>query len=103
MREVSDHLEPGGTLAMYHFYTPTAIDWYAGTLDEVFGHPPCIDERTRVGVRFQTVLTIIADPGGLSCDTPWVASGPVPAPDSDDHPFPYLVRRTIPTLRCSLA
>ena len=51
----------------------------------------------RVGVRFQTVLTINTDPGGLSCDTPWVASGPVPAPDSDDHPFPYLVRRTIPT------
>lgn len=97
MREVRDHLEPGGTLAMYHFYTPTVIDRYAGTLDEVFGHPPCIDERTRVGVRFQTVLTINTDPEGLTCDTPWVASGPVPAPDSDDHPFPYLVRRTIPT------
>jgi hypothetical protein len=82
---------------MYHFYTPTVIDRYAGTLDEVFGHPPCIDERTRVGVRFQTVLTINTDPEGLTCDTPWVASGPVPAPDSDDHPFPYLVRRTIPT------
>lgn len=23
---------------MYHFYTPTVIDRYAGTLDEVFGH-----------------------------------------------------------------
>ncbi|MGZ8581589.1 MAG: spermidine synthase [Actinomycetota bacterium] len=97
MREVRDHLEPGGTFAMYHFYAPTVIDRYAGTLDEVFGHPPCIDKRAPVGVRFQTVLTINTEPDGLMCDTPWVASGPVPAPDSDDHPFPYLVRRTIPT------
>ena len=97
MREVRDHLEPGGTFAMYHFYAPTVIDRYAGTLDEVFGHPPCIDKRAPVGVRFQTVLTINTEPDGLMCDTPWVTSGPVPAPDSDDHPFPYLVRRTIPT------
>jgi hypothetical protein len=96
MGEAAEHLRPDGTLAMYHFYTPTVIDRYAGTLDQVFGHPPCIDERTQVGVRYQTVLTINAQPDGLVCDTPWVASGPVPAPDSDDHPFPYLVRRTIP-------
>ena len=96
MGEAYEHLRPDGTLAMYHFYTPTVIDRYAGTLDSVFGHPPCIDKRTQVGVRYQTVLTINVQPDGLDCTTPWVASGPVPAPDSDDHPFPYLVRRTIP-------
>jgi hypothetical protein len=96
MREVRDHLEPSGTLAMYHFYSPTMIDRYAGTLHEVFGHVPCIDKRTRVGVRFQTVLTVNKQPGALECATPWAAAGPVPEPDSDDHPFPYLVRRTIP-------
>ena len=96
MGEAAEHLQPEGTLAMYHFYTPTVIDRYAGTLEQVFGHPPCIDKRTRVGVRYQTVLTINAQADGLDCTTPWVASGPVPAPDSDDHPFPYLVRRTIP-------
>jgi hypothetical protein len=96
MREVHDRLEPGGTLAMYHFYAETVIDRYAGTLEEVFGHPPCIDKRTRVGVRFQTVLTVNMRANGLECSTPWVATGPVPAPDTDDHPFPYLIRRTIP-------
>jgi hypothetical protein len=96
MREVRDRLAPDGTLAMYHFYAEAVIDRYAGTLEEVFGHAPCIDKRTRVGVRFQTVLTVNMRPDGLECATPWVASGPVPAPDTDDHPFPYLIRRTIP-------
>jgi SAM-dependent methyltransferase len=96
MREVREHLAPGGTLAMYHFYAPAMIDRYAGTLEEVFGHPPCADVNRRVGVRFQTVLTINTEPDGLDCETPWVATGPVPAPDTDDHPFPYLIRRTIP-------
>ncbi|HET9312117.1 MAG TPA: spermidine synthase [Actinomycetota bacterium] len=96
MREVRDRMTKDGTLAMYHFYAETVIDRYAGTLEEVFGHPPCIDKRTRVGVRFQTVLTVNMRADGLECSTPWVATGPVPAPDTDDHPFPYLIRRTIP-------
>jgi hypothetical protein len=81
---------------MYHYFVPTVIDRYAGTLERVFGHAPCVDERTRVGVRHQTVLTIGLRPDTLVCETPWTADGPVPAPDTDDHPFPYLVRRTIP-------
>ena len=36
-------------------------------------------------------------PAAQSCDATWKASGPVPKAASDDHPFPYLLHRTIPT------
>ncbi|MBI4258950.1 MAG: spermidine synthase, partial [Actinobacteria bacterium] len=96
MGEVRDHLKPDGVFVLYHYYLRSVTDRYAGTLEEVFGHPPCVDKRVQVGPRRQTVLTVGMRPDALECDTPWRPSGVVPEPDADDHPFPYLARRTIP-------
>ena len=32
----------------------------------------------------------------LACATTWQASGTVPKPSTDDHPFPYLKTNTLP-------
>ena len=40
------HLAPGGAFAMYNYYREHwLVDRLAGTLDTVFGHPPCIFPR----------------------------------------------------------
>ena len=44
MQTVRAHLAPGGVFAMYNYYREQwLIDRYAGTLADVFGHPPCVD------------------------------------------------------------
>ncbi len=96
MREVRAHLKPDGVVSMYHYYLPTVIDRYANTLEQVFGHPPCLDISSAVGHRPATVLTNSVQPNGLECDRVWRPVSAAPAPDTDDHPFPYLVGRGIP-------
>jgi SAM-dependent methyltransferase len=107
-----DHVAPGGVFAMYNSYRKDwLIDRYAGTVAEVFGHPPCIDS---IGdeARYAAVVTAL-DPADQSCVAVWrpaarpagssasaaaPASAAVPAPATDDHPFPYLRDRGIPRL-----
>jgi Spermine/spermidine synthase domain len=96
MEEVREHLTPEGVFVMYHYYLPSVTDRYAGTMQKVFGHTPCVDKRVRVGLRRQTVLTVGMSADSITCDTPWRPAGLVPEPDADDHPFPYLATRTIP-------
>ena len=51
-----DHLAPGGTFAMYNYYRePWLVERYAGTLEDVFGNPPCVStpDRHAVGARRQ--------------------------------------------------
>ncbi len=98
MRTVRDHLKPGGAFAMYNYYRPDVFERYATTLAEAFGHAPCID-RGEPGAlsRSQSVLTIGRDATDISCTTPWVENGVAPEPATDDHPFPYLRGRTIPS------
>ena len=44
MQSVRDHLAPGGSFSMYNSYRE---DWLIGrlanTVDEAFGHQPCVD------------------------------------------------------------
>jgi hypothetical protein len=98
VRTVRDHLRPDGAFSMYNYYRSDVFERYATTLTSVFGHPPCID-RGELGAvtRSQSVLTISREPGAISCATPWVEQGVAPEPATDDHPFPYLRGRTIPT------
>ena len=49
----AEHLQPDGVFAMYNYYEPMVIDRLRRHADEVFGHPPCIDERTRSAVRYR--------------------------------------------------
>jgi hypothetical protein len=97
MSAVREHLAPGGVYAMYNYYRADVFARYAGTMRQVFGHDPCFDEGMAVsGPRQQSVLTIGREPRDITCMTPWMAAGTVPAPSTDDRPFPYVVGRMIP-------
>ena len=100
-----DHLKDNGVFAMYNYYRePWLVNRLAGTLDEVFGHPPCLDSFT--AVQSLAAITIGRNPENAVCapDTTWdrvaLAQGgeAVPPPSLDDRPFLYLKDRTIPPL-----
>ena len=98
MRVAKDHLTSRGMFAMYNYYREQwLVDRLAGTLNEVYGHPPCIDTTGTVG--HFAVLTTSADPGAVSCKTVWQpAERDVPPPATDDHPFVYLRTPSIPSI-----
>jgi SAM-dependent methyltransferase len=90
-----DHLAPHGAFAMYNYYRKSwLVDRFAGTLEDVYGHVPCM---TTFG-RNAAVLVAGMTTADQSCEQIWQPSGAVPAAASDDHPFPYLLHRNIPTL-----
>ena len=79
---------------MYNYYRERwLVDRYAGTLQAAFGQVPCVDD---VGSGQLAALTVAPDPTDLTCSTPWHASGAVPPPATDDHPFPYLRNASVP-------
>lgn len=97
-----EHLKPGGVFAMYNFYREGwLVDRYANTLDQTFGNPPCV---TKVGAFNLSVLIASEDPAAVECNGPdsaiWAGAEATdaPAPATDDHPFPYLRERGIPSL-----
>jgi hypothetical protein len=90
-----DHLAPNGAFAMYNYYRESwLVDRFAGSLDDVYGHAPCMTTFKRNAA----VLVAGMTPADQSCAKTWQPSGAVPAAASDDHPFPYLLHRSIPTL-----
>ncbi len=90
-----DHLTPNGAFAMYNYYRQSwLVDRFAGDLDELYGHAPCMTTFKRNAA----VLVAGMTSGDQSCKQTWKPSGPVPAAATDDHPFPYLLHRTIPTI-----
>ena len=100
-----DHLKDDGVFAMYNFYRePWLVNRLAGTLDQVFGHPPCVDSITVV--QSIAVITVgkdqakaVCNPGTTFDPAAITASGDtVPVPSTDDHPFLYLRERSIPPL-----
>ena len=94
MTTVRELLRPGGTFAMYNYYEPFLLDRYATTLQDVYGTAPCVEVGDALAGRDQAVLT--AGAGATeNCSTPW-AGARVESP-TDDHPFPYLQSRTIPS------
>ncbi len=96
MRSAREHLKPQGVFAMYNFYRQAwLVNRLAGTLDEVYGHAPCIDtEHSAVA------LTIGLQAADVTCVAggTWnrATAGVVPAPASDDWPFLYLEYHGIP-------
>jgi hypothetical protein len=95
MRSAKAHLAPGGTFAMYNYYEPSLLDRYAGTLAAVYGKPPCVETGEVLGARRQAVLTIGADGAVPDCAATWRQRSVEAA--TDDHPFPYLGGRQIPS------
>ncbi|MFL5822779.1 MAG: spermidine synthase [Solirubrobacteraceae bacterium] len=96
MQRVKSILKPGGTFAMYNYYSPGLLDRYATTLDTVYGQAPCeeLGSWTLVG-RAQAVLTAGAG-ATRHCATPWHGRH-IPAA-TDNWPFPYLAGHYIPAL-----
>jgi SAM-dependent methyltransferase len=93
-----DHLAPGGAFAMYNYYREQWLaDRLAGTMDAVFGGPPCLDFG-EPGVGQKSIFVDAVDRSALDCGSVWNAGGrEVVSPAVDDRPFVYLRTRSIPT------
>jgi SAM-dependent methyltransferase len=93
---VKSHLKPGGAFSAYNYYRqPWLVDRLASTLHQVYGRDPCVNTVGTVG--HLAVLTVSTDPSVVQCDTAWTpTSVSIPAPATDDHPFPYLRTDSIP-------
>jgi SAM-dependent methyltransferase len=98
LREARDRLAPGGVFAMYNYYRrPWLIDRLAVTERDAFGSVPCLDVLP--GPRHPAVLSVGLAAGSERCSTPWrAATSPLPAPSTDDHPFPYLRTPSVPAI-----
>src|SRR5437867_9604742 len=95
LAEARRHLAPGGVFAMYNYYRePWLIDRLAGTLQAVYGHPPCLDSVGTLG-RLAS-LTIGLQAASVECAVTWSPSAVVVPPATDDYPFLYLHDRQIP-------
>jgi hypothetical protein len=100
MEAARDHLNPGGAFSMYNFYRePWLLDRLGGTLQDVYGHPPCLDRggqgQTQVGTF--SMLTVGLDASDVQCDETWAPTGEVVPPATDDRPFVYLKTPSIPS------
>jgi spermidine synthase len=92
------HLAPGGVFAMYNLYRDQwLVDRYALTLQDSFDRSPCVSSVD--DQEFLAVLAVSADDSAVACPTAdeWTRSAVAPKPASDNHPFPYLKERTIPS------
>ena len=98
MRTARAHLNPGGAFGMYNYYRESwLIDRYANTLKLAFGQAPCLDFNGQVA--WFALLTVGRDPAGVACGTTWSpGTRIIPAPVSDNYPFPYLRTPMIPPL-----
>jgi hypothetical protein len=90
---------------MYNYYRePWLLDRFAGTLQDVYGHAPCL--YTGPTARDQVIgglsmLVVGVDEPTVVCQGDgtqvWHPSGEVIAPATDDRPFPYLKTPSIPS------
>jgi SAM-dependent methyltransferase len=91
MKSVRKHLAPGGAFAMYNFYRETwLVGRLARTVGDAFGHQPCVDLLGAV----DAVITSGLTPQDQRCGSGVAPAGPAPA--TDDHPFVYLLNKSIP-------
>jgi spermidine synthase len=90
MESAREHLNPGGAFAMYNFYRePWLVDRLATTLDETFGHPPCVLSYPEV--ISLAVLVAGRTEADQSCVATWSpGKGGRVEPSTDDHPFLYV-------------
>jgi spermidine synthase len=96
MQAAQRHLTPSGAFGEYNYYREDwLIDRLAGTLQQVYGHVPCVDSTGKYGRL--ALLMVSASSTALQCPSVWHASSStIPAPATDDYPFLYLRDRTIP-------
>jgi hypothetical protein len=96
MRAARSHLAPGGAFGEYNYYREDwLVDRLAGTLQRVYGYPPCLDSTGHFA-RLALLMASLS-PNALQCPGVWRAiSATVPPPATDDYPFLYLRDRVIP-------
>ncbi len=100
-----DHLTDDGVFAMYNYYRESwLINRLAGTVEEVFGHDPCLDTFEKYAALAAITVGKQADNAVCADGAVWdradvaAAGGEIPVPANDDRPFLYLKERTIPNL-----
>ncbi len=92
-----DHLKPGGAFAMYNFYREAwLVERLAGTLEQTFGHTPCVDTNPRQ--RQMAVMVIGLSMSDQACATTWVRTSAAPTPSTDNKPFLYVKDSAFKTL-----
>ncbi len=96
LKEARDHLRPGGAFSAYNYYDPVVFQRYAHTLELAYGYSPCVERGEVLGGRRQWVMVIGRTSGAIDCASEVATIEDPPAPATDDYPFPYLPRRTIP-------
>jgi Spermine/spermidine synthase domain len=100
MERTRERLKPDGTFAMYNFYEPWLLQRYAGTVRSAYGGDPCVETASVLGGRTQAVLTIGADGTARNCASVWRPPAVIPAPATDDHPFPTCAGAAFPASIC---
>jgi hypothetical protein len=95
MRSVRERLKPGGQFSMYNYYESWLLERYGGTLGKVYDSPICVQTAQELGSRVQAVLTVNQAGDVANCKQTFEARLQL-APATDDHPFPYLLSRSIP-------
>jgi spermidine synthase len=99
-RQARNHLRPTGAFTMYNYYRePWLIDRLAHTLEQAFGHQPCVERLTeRLAL---ALLTVGRAPDNVNCPQQWqptvTASDPALDAATDNRPFVYLRSRSVPT------
>lgn len=97
MQAARAHLNPGGAFGEYNYYRESwLVDRLAGTLRQVYGQPPCLNDTGQPGAHLALLMSSV-QPGAISCPTRWHPVAGAPAPATDDYPFLYLRDRTIPS------
>src|SRR5262249_4878449 len=90
------HLAPGGTFAMYNYYQPFLLSRFATTIEYVYHQTPCAElQPGHLGGSALAVLPV--HPGAAVPACAKYGHGSRLAPATDDPPFPYLPRASIPT------
>jgi hypothetical protein len=97
MTQARAHLKPGGVFGEYNYYREQwLIDRLAGTLQSVYGHPPCFDSTGSTGRL--GLLSASVETSSIDCPATWdPGSRVVPAAATDDYPFIYLQQPGIPS------
>ncbi len=98
MQAVQKHLTPDGAFSMYNFYRQSwLVSRLTNTLGSVFKQDPCV---SRMGQYNLAVLVAADSPTAINCVAPAKLEKATssPEPVTDDHPFPYLEHRQIPSL-----
>lgn len=96
MEAARDHLKPQGAFGMYNYYRESwLVDRLAGTLAEVYGRAPCIDDQGSAASHLAFLEAARSD-SALRCQAVWKPTTKHISVSTDDHPFPYLRTRTLP-------